>query len=279
MSITNQSKPTTSLTNPTKVVSYETWDSNLTTWDTETRTWDEMGTTMSNTDKQFMGLTCYLKLDESSGDAIDYVNGEVFTDTYSNVTRVAGKIGNSAVFADGTTTQLVSNNTINLKIIDSFSVSFWIYPTASSGVRIFICNQPSTTNFHIGIQALRILFRVYHSAGNTFLQSLPGSTPINTWSHVICTYNANVGLKIYVGGTLNTSITFATIFNYVPEVISLGKITLGSTSSYTGQLDDVGFFNVDLNDEQAIYLYNSSVGIQPPFSLHYSNITNIAKPA
>ena len=48
MSIINQSKPTTSLTNPTKVVSYETWDSNITTWNTETRTWNEMGTIWSN---------------------------------------------------------------------------------------------------------------------------------------------------------------------------------------------------------------------------------------
>jgi hypothetical protein len=49
MAITNISKPSTSLTNPTKVVQYETWDSLTTTWDTETRTWDEMGTTWTNT--------------------------------------------------------------------------------------------------------------------------------------------------------------------------------------------------------------------------------------
>ncbi len=51
MSITNQSKPTTSLANSTKIVNYETWDSNTTTWDTETRTWDEMGTIWDNTSK------------------------------------------------------------------------------------------------------------------------------------------------------------------------------------------------------------------------------------
>jgi hypothetical protein len=48
MSIVNQDKPITSLTNPTKVVNYETWDSNTSTWDTETRTWNEMGTVWSN---------------------------------------------------------------------------------------------------------------------------------------------------------------------------------------------------------------------------------------
>ena len=49
MSITNISKPTTSIGNNTKVVSYETFDSLTTTFDTETRTFDQMGTTWTNT--------------------------------------------------------------------------------------------------------------------------------------------------------------------------------------------------------------------------------------
>jgi len=42
MSITNTSKPTTSLSNTAKVVGYETWDTIITTWASEVRTWDEM---------------------------------------------------------------------------------------------------------------------------------------------------------------------------------------------------------------------------------------------
>ena len=49
MSITNQDKPTTTLSNPDRVVTYETWNSNTSTWDTETRNWNEMGTTWTNT--------------------------------------------------------------------------------------------------------------------------------------------------------------------------------------------------------------------------------------
>jgi hypothetical protein len=48
MAITNVSKPSTSLVNPDRVATYETWDSNTSTWDTETRTWNEMGTTWTN---------------------------------------------------------------------------------------------------------------------------------------------------------------------------------------------------------------------------------------
>lgn len=48
MSITNTSKPTTSLVNSTRVVSYETWDSNPYTWDNEVRSWDQCASTMTN---------------------------------------------------------------------------------------------------------------------------------------------------------------------------------------------------------------------------------------
>lgn len=49
MALTNVSKPSTTLTNSSKVVSYESWDTITTTWDTETRTWDDMASVMDNT--------------------------------------------------------------------------------------------------------------------------------------------------------------------------------------------------------------------------------------
>lgn len=56
MAITNVSKPSNSMTNATRVTSYETWDSNTTTWNTETRTWDEMATTMINISKPITSM-------------------------------------------------------------------------------------------------------------------------------------------------------------------------------------------------------------------------------
>ena len=48
MSITNETKPTTSLTNSSKVSHQETWDSNTTTWNTEVRTWNDTGSKINN---------------------------------------------------------------------------------------------------------------------------------------------------------------------------------------------------------------------------------------
>ena len=51
MTITNTSKPTTSLLNTARISSYETWATITSTWASETRTWDDMGSLMDNISK------------------------------------------------------------------------------------------------------------------------------------------------------------------------------------------------------------------------------------
>lgn len=51
MALVNVSKPTTSLTNTTKVNFAELWSTITTTWASETRTWDATGSLFSNTAK------------------------------------------------------------------------------------------------------------------------------------------------------------------------------------------------------------------------------------
>lgn len=51
MAITNISKPTTSLTNVTKVSFAELWSTIDTTWASETRTWLETASLMDNISK------------------------------------------------------------------------------------------------------------------------------------------------------------------------------------------------------------------------------------
>lgn len=56
MALVNESKPTTSLTNSTKINIGETWDSILSTWATESRTWDDMASIIDNISKGTIGF-------------------------------------------------------------------------------------------------------------------------------------------------------------------------------------------------------------------------------
>lgn len=55
--IINTSKPTTSVTNVTKISFGETWGSILTTWATETRTWAAMISLFTDTSKPTTSFT------------------------------------------------------------------------------------------------------------------------------------------------------------------------------------------------------------------------------
>lgn len=57
MAITNTTKPTTTLTNTTKVSFAEIWATILTTWATETRTWLAAGSLFTNATKQTSSVT------------------------------------------------------------------------------------------------------------------------------------------------------------------------------------------------------------------------------
>ncbi len=57
MALTNIAKPTTSLTNATKVSFAELWSTITTTWASETRTWAEVISLIDNTSKPSTSIT------------------------------------------------------------------------------------------------------------------------------------------------------------------------------------------------------------------------------
>lgn len=57
MAITNTAKPTTTLTNQTRIGTGETWASIETTWAAETRAWEDFASLFTNITKQSSTIT------------------------------------------------------------------------------------------------------------------------------------------------------------------------------------------------------------------------------
>ena len=57
MSITNQSKPTSSISNSTKINIGEVWNTDLNTWNAESRTWNDMQSKINNSTKITSSIT------------------------------------------------------------------------------------------------------------------------------------------------------------------------------------------------------------------------------
>jgi len=57
MSIVNQSKPSSSITNIVQPNRGTSWDDNLTAWQNENRSWDETGEIMDNVSRPSSSIT------------------------------------------------------------------------------------------------------------------------------------------------------------------------------------------------------------------------------
>lgn len=79
----------TPVTNTSKVLSYETWDSNTTTWDTEIRTWDDMGSLMENTTVKNLGS---YTVDELASFSVEQLANVSFDRQFSPVTNTSKPI-------------------------------------------------------------------------------------------------------------------------------------------------------------------------------------------
>lgn len=79
----------TPVTNVTKVLSYETFDTLTTTFDTETRTFDEMGTIMDNTSHKNLGSYTFDEIGTFSPDQIGDVSFDRQFSPIINVSKPA----------------------------------------------------------------------------------------------------------------------------------------------------------------------------------------------
>ena len=76
----------TPVTNGTKVLNYETFDTLTTTFDTEVRTFDEMGTIMDNTSHRNLGS---YTVDELATFTFDQIGGVSFDRQFSPITNIS----------------------------------------------------------------------------------------------------------------------------------------------------------------------------------------------
>jgi len=142
----------------------------------------------------------------------------------------------------------------SLALSQNFSISFWIYPTSSTVQwRTFLTRQSQFTCSYIGGNKIRI-----HINGYTNIDS-QSAAPRNSWTHVVFTLeDTNIGddiIRLYINGELDGQIgpVWGTHFSPTNPLFIGGD---GSSSYYTGRLDDIRIYNRALTTEEVILLYN-----------------------
>ena len=208
----------------------------------------------------------------------DFSKSATFTRGATSVNNLSGNttgnasIVNSPIFInslgyvslDGVNEYLVTSNlrpyfkSVNSSVQSSFSMSFWIYPTAASGVVISeLDSQTPSSGWHAStIELVNNVFKYRLWPSSTAISST--TINLNQWYHVAISYDGTT-LKAYLNGVLQGNLSFIREIPSSSQNFAIGatEATIVGSSAY-GKFNLAQFkiHNVPLNDSEILQEYN-----------------------
>ena len=164
---------------------------------------------------------------------------------------------------------VVSETISNLGISTAFSVSFWFKADSLPTYSSLVIAPANAGNWNSGFgfitpsnNKLRFWVGGWLYA-NSYIDS--DTLTLETWYHVVGTFNNTDGLKLYINSGTPSTATNTTLTG-LSNVVNIGS-SFGSYN-YDGLLDHVAIFDYALSSSQVTSLYgNSTNGVGNPMSL------------
>jgi len=171
--------------------------------------------------------------------------------------------------ASGTNTTVPFLPALNPAVASPFSVEFWARPTATDDDDAVVANRVSAGNRSGWVFFQRAAgwnFRMYNGVGSGLSTSLTGGTStLNSYSHVVATWNGTVAL-LYVNGVLASSTNDQAVSGtYVPNsTVALTAGTLADQSSpYVGSVDELAFYGSALTPARVLLHFSTASSVTP----------------
>ena len=175
--------------------------------------------------------------------------------------KITGYIRKGAAFNGSSSYVRLPNNLINNISPQAFSVSFWINPSVYASSRGVLGAYGYTSGVNHGwviyLNSNLIRFLSYSSNGNMDFSS-SAAIPLNTWTHVVVTYDSS-NCTIYLNGSSDNSVSTPGNRTYT----SSHPYTLGANDDagtivghITAKLDQVRIFSKAISSSEVTTLYN-----------------------
>ena len=147
------------------------------------------------------------------------------------------------------------------------TISAWVNPTSYSGSNgIFINRDDTTANsadwLWIGMWSSGSIFyfRLGGGGGDLTVSSASSIIPINTWTHVACTWKSACTATIYTDGVLRASRNISAIPATSPS--ATGRFGLGhdngASGSWNGKMDQFRIYGKQLTANQLLKNYQAT---------------------
>mgnify|MGYP000328605514 CR=1 FL=1 len=198
--------------------------------------------------------------------------------TNNGATSVAGYLNEAFNFNGNTNSILVPDNN-SLDVSDKITISVWVKPNNITGSNMIVMKGQSSGN--LVNYALRITGgQIDFFYGNTVWQGwrTTNANLVNgVWQHIVAagTIGANHNMRIYVNGKLLTSVCFWGNCDLLP-VTNNSYFRIGHSDGYgqnfNGIIDELTFFNRQLNSSEVNLLYQYSPSMSVSDSTKYYEI-------
>lgn len=213
-----------------------------------------------------------------NGDNVNDTSGNAQNGTnIGSVTFTTGKIGNAFTF-NGSNYISLPNNSLN-SLTGDFSISMWVNVVNTGANQSLFSGKIYDGTNSYGIAIVNNGYNYIQICnGTSTVTSLQeaSSNPYGTWYMVTVTRKASTGTKIYYNGTLSASNTSTTNPVFHPTLANKCAIgALDYSTSFGGvyyycangtKIDAVNVWNKELTGSEVTALYNSSSGLEYPFS-------------
>ena len=196
----------------------------------------------------------------STGSAINGVyNGTGMTLVANTFNGGANGLGNAIDLANLSSVNYVRVPDHNdLDLTTSATLEAWINaPSASTAANTWarILDKARSTSYMLFLDATTGR-PAEQNASHTLVddQDVRGGG----WTHVVATFDSNVGWKMYVNGVLSVSDTNKTVLQTNSNVLDLFKDPLSTIDRYTGQADEIAIYSTALSAEQVLTHYTAA---------------------
>jgi hypothetical protein len=201
-------------------------------------------------------LAGWWKLDDGQGlTAVDSSDWDRQGTLQGNPRWTQGQLGGALSF-DGRDDNLDCGSSIDLGTGDCVSVAAWISVTETSGGRRVASNDDGRTGgFSLGISASnKIEFQVRLAPGNITAsnRNSPGGAWLewDTWYHVVGVYEKGKGLRTYLDGRLDRTLTTAEVAGLSTGPLMIGREAHTASNWWAGLLDDVRVYAKALEENE-----------------------------
>ena|SRR3990167_1132679 len=223
-------------------------------------------------------LIAYYKFDENTGSTVGNIIDSANTGTWQGTLGsqwTSAKLGVSAGNFNGTDNWVSLATGGQMGSTGSFSLACWVKYASAPAAQVVIIrkdNDGGTGGWGMGItQEASGGFTgsiVYTSPSTVQVDSTESAAPsTGVWHHFVAVWKNGLQISLYLDGSKTGSggTTSGITLRTSNQVSTIGA-TSTPASFFSGQIDEVGFWNRALTVVEIALLYNYGNGLAHPFS-------------